>query len=51
MCQSIINAMLKVEGSNPGVSVNVYKRLLSFAYAVGQERYLVLSVVLLVLND
>ena len=54
MCQSIINPMPKVEGSNQGGSINIesLKRLqLSFANELGQECNLIVSVVLLVLND
>ena len=51
--QSNANLILKVEGSNPGVSISVCnENLLSFAYAFGLEHMnFEILVALLVLND
>ena len=52
MCQSIINPMLKVEGSNPGASILKFG-LFQFSkwLCLDKNNKLEISVALLVLND
>ena len=52
MCQSIINPMLKVEGSNPGASILKFG-LFQFSkwLCLDKNNNLGISVALLVLND
>ena len=52
MCQSIINPMLKVEGSNPGASILKFG-LFQFSkwLCLDKNNNLEISVALLVLND
>ena len=52
MCQSIINPMLKVEGSNPGASILKFGLFLFSKWlCLDKNNNLEISVTLLVLND